>query len=265
MRHRKAFTLIELLVVVAIIGLLIAILIPSLGRAREKARQVACGTNLHGYGIAIQQYFGEYNAMMASNQNPFGGSTPAALWIYNDHNGQANLEALSSYMRGVSGLDPTRSDYSKVKVTKVWFCPAQGAQSGVTGDIQAWHWMQVNYSYFARFDIDPLRGFATAPLELVGRVPLPRKVLMADGLYRWAGGGNKWDFNHGIGGSVAEHQNGPYFVGTPKIAGNNTLYGDYSVEFKKAADFRFRTQFDTASANNPNPHVNGGGGDMTFY
>jgi len=55
----KGFTLIELLVVIAIIALLLAILMPSLGKAKEKARQVVCKTNLKGIGIAIHLYLNE--------------------------------------------------------------------------------------------------------------------------------------------------------------------------------------------------------------
>jgi len=61
MKRRRAFTLIELLVVIAIIGLLLAILVPSLALAKEKARELICKTHLRGVGLALIVYFEGYD------------------------------------------------------------------------------------------------------------------------------------------------------------------------------------------------------------
>jgi prepilin-type N-terminal cleavage/methylation domain-containing protein len=55
-RLHNAFTLIELLVVVAIIGLLIGILMPSLARARTQTRRAVCAAHLHQVGLAMMAY-----------------------------------------------------------------------------------------------------------------------------------------------------------------------------------------------------------------
>jgi prepilin-type N-terminal cleavage/methylation domain-containing protein/prepilin-type processing-associated H-X9-DG protein len=76
----KGFTLIELLVVVSIIALLVAMLIPSLGRARDRARTTVCATNMKQWGLGFVIY-GQQN----SDSLPFDGgdgtsAVPIGLW-----------------------------------------------------------------------------------------------------------------------------------------------------------------------------------------
>lgn len=54
--QKRAFVLIELLVVAVVIGLLLALLVPALGKARETARKAKCANNLRQIGIAMHMY-----------------------------------------------------------------------------------------------------------------------------------------------------------------------------------------------------------------
>jgi len=72
MGRTHAFTLVELLVVIAIITLLLAILLPALGNARQSAEAVNCASHLRQVGIGIHTYANDHRRSI-----PFGPEAPA--------------------------------------------------------------------------------------------------------------------------------------------------------------------------------------------
>lgn len=117
------FTLIELLVVIAIIAILAAMLLPALGRARDKARSIACISQLKQMGLATQSYINDYNDYI-----PYGREVGNSLFL-----GYATPLNWAWYCRLAPYVNYKAKDFYRLETAyegKLFTCP--GGESGVS-------------------------------------------------------------------------------------------------------------------------------------
>lgn len=203
--NRRGFTLIELLVVIAIIALVISMLLPALGKAREEGKKLVCMSNMREVGKAVMSYLGEnrnlhwtyVHGMNESGALEFypqteyfssytwGGMKAPRPWP-DDERGDWAL--VPPELRPLNRLlDPTARGLNTVKVTQ---CPGdRSAYSPTVGenpedleletDRSSWQAYGNSYSlnWFFYFDDPRLSGSKTvAGLMQTGELVINKSV-----------------------------------------------------------------------------------------
>jgi prepilin-type N-terminal cleavage/methylation domain-containing protein/prepilin-type processing-associated H-X9-DG protein len=135
--RKSGFTLIELLVVIAIIAILAAILFPVFAKAREKARQITCLSNMKQMGLALQQYTQDYDETLPIQTGDGVGFTDGFLQAGSPND-------------GLHGAQPTWALllYPYVKSVAIYLCP--DATPPPTPDLtfcNPAHLSKTNYQY----------------------------------------------------------------------------------------------------------------------
>jgi len=132
MKRKSGFTLIELLVVVAIIALLIAILLPSLNKARENAKKTVCATNLKAEGMGFALYASQF-----SDYLPFYKGGPDQYNLFDCDPRIADI-MLTTTANGLNSSSTGGSNaMNEDSMRRLFYCPSNTTQN--TNALWTWN------------------------------------------------------------------------------------------------------------------------------
>ncbi|MGE5531421.1 MAG: DUF1559 domain-containing protein [Bacteroidota bacterium] len=188
---KRGFTLIELLVVIAIIAILAAILFPVFAKAREKARQASCLSNVKQLSLGFMQYVQDYDEVMPQagayevvtwpNGGTGGNFWPCRIYPYVKNIQVYNCPSAATAWDGKPPGIPLNTGYNQtiastptapISVGSI-VIPAETAMIGDTEGAGGYTFMQLYY------------GGPSAPRYLAGRHNDGANIGFCDGHAKW--------------------------------------------------------------------------------
>jgi prepilin-type processing-associated H-X9-DG protein/prepilin-type N-terminal cleavage/methylation domain-containing protein len=221
MKSKKFFTLVELLIVIAIIAILASMLLPTLKRARGKAKEISCASNLSQMLKGVSMYATDYEGWMPISSSSSGNMNNWRLEI-------------SEYM-GVKAS--AINDYEPLN-TGVFHCISFNPPSNVPMANRAGYGWNCSFSSSVRaFGYNDESDSWRTRMK-ISNVTMPTESLVFGDTTDWISGAtNYWDYSYIVNPSISGASYAPDpSIGNRHSGGINAAWADGHAEWKTQSE-----------------------------